>query len=221
MTDLQQRAEHLAAKVFTGGPVEDFEQVGRLSFVTLFEHGLTPQSTFLDVGCGALRVGYWLLHFLDRGRYCGIEPNVEMLQAGIAEILEPGLLEAKQPRFNHNDDFDLDVFGERFDFVFARSIWTHASKEQIGRMLDGFASIASERGVFLASVLPAREGRRRGREDFVGSGWQGRSHQSEKAALVGHKLSWVREQCAARKLLAEALHGRVANNQVWVRITRA
>jgi hypothetical protein len=36
----------------------------------------------LDVGCGALRVGYWLIHFLEPENYYGIEPKKRMLGTG-------------------------------------------------------------------------------------------------------------------------------------------
>jgi hypothetical protein len=46
----------------------------------------------LDLGCGCLRGGYWLIHLLEPGCYCGIEPNQVMLAAGIEHLLEPELL---------------------------------------------------------------------------------------------------------------------------------
>ena len=45
-----------------------------------------------------------------------------MLQKVISRVLEPEVLEQKQPRFDTNDRFDLAVFGEKFDVVMARSI---------------------------------------------------------------------------------------------------
>lgn len=155
VTDVQQRAERLAAEMFIGGPVKWFEQAGRMQFEVLLHEGLQPTSKVLDVGCGALRAGYWLLHFLEPGCYFGIEPNQTMLQAGIDRILEPGLLERSKPTFSSLENFDFSTFGTRFDFVLARSIWTHASKAQICDMLDSFASTASRTGVFLTSYRPA------------------------------------------------------------------
>jgi hypothetical protein len=70
----------------------------------------------LDIGCGCLRAGYWLIHFLNPRCYFGMEPNRTMLEAGIEKILEPGLIDLKRPRFDCNADFDFSIFGERFDF---------------------------------------------------------------------------------------------------------
>src|SRR5262249_40499575 len=78
-----------------------------------------------------------------------------MLQAGIEYILEPGLLNRAKPKFSSAEEFDFTVFGTTFDFVLARSIWTHASKEQICSMLSSFVRTASPAGVFLTSYRPA------------------------------------------------------------------
>ncbi len=188
MPTVQERAETLAGRIFLGGPVDDFEEVGRLQLVTLLREGLQPSSTVLDVGCGCLRGGYWMIHFLEPDRYFGIEPAREMVEAGLGEILEPGIAEAKRPRFAHNDDWDFSGFGVEFDFVVARSIWTHASKAQIGSMLDSFAKSAAPGGKLLASYLPAGWHRAwSGRtlrgllaRDYKGEGWVGRSHEQEE-----------------------------------------
>jgi SAM-dependent methyltransferase len=206
---IQERAE--ALEVFSGGPLKDFEAAGRLQLVTLLEQGLTPQSNVLDVGCGCLRAGWWLMHFLEPGRYFGIEPNRQMLQAGLDEIAGIELVETKRPSFAHNDDFDLSVFGGTFDYVLARSVWTHASKPQIEAMLDSFA--AGGHKVLLASYLPAKR-----RDDYRDAHWVGRSHRSDKSGTVAHRFSWVKAVCAERGLAVEELPGRVFNRQHWLSI---
>jgi len=76
-----------------------------LSFPTLIREGLWPPSKVLDIGCGALRAGYWLVRFLEPERYYGIERNRKMLDNGIEYVLTPALLRAKRPAFDHNDRF--------------------------------------------------------------------------------------------------------------------
>src|SRR5689334_365730 len=171
---LQKVAEQLSHEIFLGGPRQFFEIAGRLQFAMLIREGMYPSSKVLDVGCGCLRGGYWLIHFLDRGCYFGIEPHQEMLGKGVANFLEPGLLEDKQPSFDSNDRFDFSVFGTRFDCVLARSIWSHATKAQIGVMLDQFLQHSTPESFFLTSYLPAGW---LGRRDYQGSRWVGKSHQ--------------------------------------------
>lgn len=214
---LQQRAEALSKTMFVGGPVRDFEAVGRLQLITALKEGLNPSSTVVDIGCGCLRGGYWFIHFLDPACYCGIEPNREMLQMGIENILEPQLVEQKQPRFDSNADFDTSVFDTKFDFFIARSVWTHASKSQIQCMLDAFERDASPEGVFLTSYL--RPGLFSGR-DYQGEGWVGRSHDSSTKGLVYHSYKWISEQCTRRDLKVRELPEDVYNRQIWLRISK-
>jgi hypothetical protein len=220
MSTLIERAQRLAAAgIFLGGPPELFETGGRLQLVALLKEGLNPSSKALDIGCGCLRGGYWVIHFLDAGCYCGIEPNRAMLEAGIETILEPGLVELKRPRFACRSDFDLSQFGETFDYMIARSIWSHASKGQIATMLDGFAAHAAANGTMLTSYFPAGDA---GAGDYKGEGWVGRSHESETPGIVHHDLAWIEGECATRGLRVEELADRDVNfgGQVWLRVRR-
>lgn len=215
-TTLQQRAEALAGETFLGGPVRDFEKIGRLQLTTLLGAGLQPQSTVLDIGCGCLRGGYWLIHFLDPGSYHGIEPNRAMLEVGRDRLLEPEALQAKRPRFDHNASFDTSVFGERFDFFLARSIWTHASKQQIQTMLDGFVRDGADRATFLTSYMRAGRFLR----DYQGTRWIGKSHESQRRGLVFHRLDWIEAECHVRGLTVRELKEGRHNRQTWLKVTK-
>lgn len=246
---LQERAERLAEKRFIGGAKYDFERVGRAGFEVLLTEGLRPSSRVLDVGCGALRLGYWLLRFLDPGCYFGIEPNREMLELGLRELVEPEVVERAGAHFDSGDQFDFSVFGERFDFVVARSIWTHASKTQIDTMLDSFAATCAPRGVLLASYYPAgatfKLGHRWPRleslvtrlplaeispllaklpspgqaREYRGAGWVGRSHQSDEPGVTMYSLRSIAAAAARRGLTAQLMPYPVFHHQYWLRVT--
>jgi hypothetical protein len=172
------------------------------------------------------------MHFLDPGCYFGIEPDAEVLQAGIDVIVEPETLGRAMPRFSNRDDFDFHEFGVEFDFVLARSIWTHASKKQIERMLDEFAAVGTRRAVMLTSYLPAGRlpalaGRypalatRLPGRDYTGDDWIGQSHTSVHAGMVRHSFRWITEACARRGLVVRQLDEAVVNGQYWLRIERS
>jgi hypothetical protein len=72
---IQKKAETLSEQTFLGFPSADFEKAGREQLSYLLLAGLNPDSKVVDVGCGVLRAGYWLIHFLDPGCYFGIEPH--------------------------------------------------------------------------------------------------------------------------------------------------
>jgi hypothetical protein len=219
---LQERATALAAGgTFIGGPAKDFEAVGRLQLVTLLREGLRPDSRVLDVGCGCLRGGYWLIHFLDPGCYCCIEPDRELARLGREHILEPGLAQTKRPRWDGNDSWDFSVWREPFDFVLARSVWTHASKRQIGAMLDSFKDTAAPGAKFLASYYPAGLLTRPGAivaGDYQGDEWRGRSHEGGAPEVVSHSRRSIQRLCRERGLEATELRRGVLNGQRWLRI---
>ncbi len=219
MDSLIERASKLEEKgVFLGGPPRFFETAGRKQLITLISEGLYPGSKVLDIGCGCLRGGYWLIHFLNNGCYFGIEPNKDMLEAGISILVEPGHMSLKKPLFSNNADFDFSVFGEKFNYFVARSIWTHASKHQIQIMLDGFVDYKTKNGIFLTSY-------RRPNifdNDYKGREWVGRSHKSNKPGTICHSFRWIQNECKKRGLFAEEIRGKEYNfgNQTWIKIRR-
>ena len=202
--------------IFLGGPIELFDVAGRKLLMLLLNEGLLPTSRVLDIGCGCLRVGYWLIHFLGQERYFGIEPNRLMLGAGLRILLEPGVVELKRPQFDENARFDFAVFDEQFDYFVARSIWIHASKAHIQTMLDGFVSTSNTHSVFLVSYLPATCDE----DDYQGTTWVGRSHLSNQPATIRHRFAWIEAECVRRGLIAEEITDQTYNfgNQIWLRI---
>ncbi|MBT3179656.1 MAG: class I SAM-dependent methyltransferase [Candidatus Marinimicrobia bacterium] len=219
MKTLTERANKLENDgIFLGGPVKFFETAGRKQLITLLSKGLTPTSKVLDIGCGCLRGGYWLIHFLDKGCYFGIEPNTEMLDAGLKTLLEPELLNLKTPRFNPNSTFDFSIFEEKFDFIVARSIWTHASKEQIQTMLDEFVISVNPNGMFITSYIKPTLFKR----EYNNSKWIGISHESNQPGIARHSLSWIWSECRKRSLNVSEIKGHEYNfgNQMWIKIQR-
>jgi hypothetical protein len=213
---LQQRAAMLAATQFLGVPLEHFESGGREQLTYLLRAGLNPHSKVCDVGCGVLRAGYWLIHFLDADCYCGIEPHTARLKMGLETILEQDVRQAKRPRFDANATFDASVFRERFDFFLAYSIWTHASKRQIRTMLDSFVRCSTDDAVFLTTFLPASWRW----QDYAEDAWRGTSHESNVPGCIRHRLAWIKAECALRDLVVSPLGRDTSHGQYWLEIRR-
>lgn len=213
---LQEKFEMLAKHKFLGIPVKDFEAGGREQFRYLQRAGLRPGSKLVDIGCGVLRAGYWIIGFLDPDCYCGIEPHRERLQIGIHSILDPGSMERKRPRFDSNSNFDTSVFSDKFDFFLAYSIWTHASKPQIQAMLDGFRRDSTDEGKFLTTYLPADWLRR----DYRGDKWYGTSHESNVPGCIRHSFKWIRAECELRGLNLSKLTRDETHRQSWLLIEK-
>ena len=111
MSKVQARADEMMQRHgFLGVPRETFEAGGRAQLVRLLSHGLTPESKVLDIGCGCLRVAYWLIRFLDSDCYCGIEPARQRVDYGKQYLFTSEELEQKRPRFDFNARFDSSIF---------------------------------------------------------------------------------------------------------------
>ncbi len=215
-TQLQKKFEALAGDQFFGVPAKDFAFAGREQRAYLINAGLKRDSKVLDIGCGVLRAGYWLIHYLDPGCYCGIEPHRGRLELGMHSILEPETLQSRKPRFDSNANFDTSVFGEKFDFFLAYSIWTHASKRQIETMLNGFVRDASDRAAFLLTYQPS--GWRY--PDYNGDHWVGTSHECEVAGTIAHSFGWIKQQCRMRGLSLRKLKRDKAHRHRWLEIRK-
>jgi len=214
---IQSRGERLGQVIrHVGCGVYRFESTGRAQLEALIRNGLNPWDRLLDIGCGALCGGYWMIHFLDHGCYFGIEPNEKMFNAGYEHIPESNLTELKSPRFLHNDQYDFSGFETDFDYFHAHSIWTHAPKKDIEKMLDGFVKYGSERARFLTSFKSPHLFR----PDYKGDQWVGGSHESDAAGICRHSLKWIRNACRQRDLSVELLKGEKIHKQKWILIRK-
>jgi len=205
-SSLQERAERLSKVIgFVGCGTYRYEKTGRTQIQSLIRHGLSPWHKFLEIGSGALCGGYWIMHLLDAGNYHGIEPNVDMHKGGVAYVLEPELVENKKPSFDHNDQYDFSMFDTKFDYFFAQSIWTHAGKKDIEKMLDGMVEFGNPKAKFLTTIkLPDLFHR-----DYKGDEWVGASHKSDEGGTVRHSFKWIQNACAKRNLSVTRLHEKI------------
>lgn len=197
-------------------PLPVFETTSKDMFLVALLQGLRPDSYVLEVGAGCLRTGFQFIQHLEPGHYFGIEPHGRLLEAG-RELILRGLDAEKKPTFDANEDFDFGVFGRKFDFVVAMSIWSHTDKRQNETMLDSFKANANPGGKFIASFLPPTPER----PDYKGEGWIGRDRKQQRTGgLVAHDPAWVAEAAAKRGLTVEFFDRFTTLNQHWLIFTR-
>lgn len=193
------------AGLYLGGPAA-YTDVGRQTLATAIDAGLEPTDKLLDIGAGSLRIAWWLLQYIDPSNYYAIEPVKERLDTA-AKILGVDI------HLYYNSDFEFPEPG--FDFVLARSIWTHASKAMISKMLSEFAENATPNGKFLASVYFATQPE----HDYQGEHWIGAERKHRGASVVSHSREWIESEVAKNGLkmtVGDTFHG-----QIWVLIERA
>lgn len=191
---LQPGDRHYRAYV---GRVENYDVVSALQFNLLTLLGLREQHQLLDVGCGSLRGGRLFIPYLRPGHYFGIEPNAWLIQEGIAHEIGAELVALKQPRFAHNDDFNLDVFDTGFDFILAQSIFSHAGPTQIRCGLASACGVLKPWGLLVATF--GERIKDEARDEWVYPGlnfyrWSSMAGFCAEAGLHCRKLDWPHPQ---------------------------
>lgn len=144
-------------RAFVGQPGR-YDVAGASQFALLFLLGLREHHRLLDFGCGSLRLGRMAIPYLLPERYFGVEPEARLVESGFAEELGSDIRDLKRPRFDHNTDWRVDAFGERFDFIIAQSVFSHAGAEPTAQALKAFAESLAPGGLILANWLLGPEG---------------------------------------------------------------
>ncbi len=151
---LRAGADHYRAFV---GPPGRYDLIAASQFALLFLMGLREEHRLLDFGCGSLRLGRLAIPYLLPHRYCGVEPEAWLVDEGFAREIGDDARRVKKPRFDHNRDFRVDMFGERFDFIIAQSVFSHTGEAMAKAALNNFAQVLSPGGLVLTNWLVGPE----------------------------------------------------------------
>lgn len=139
------------------GPVERYDLIGAMQFSLLYMLGMREHHRLLDFGCGSLRLGRLAIPFLRPDRYFGVEPEAWLVEEGFDRELGRDARAIKRPRFDYNSDYKADVFGQRFDFIIAQSIFSHTGEAATAKALASFASTIADDGLIVANWLVGPE----------------------------------------------------------------
>jgi SAM-dependent methyltransferase len=132
------------------GPKNNWNTIPRLIIKHLFNIGLSPETRLLDIGCGSLRTGRFLIPFLNTGNYYGIEPEKIMVEEGLKQELIPEIVKFKQPTFYFNKDFDVPDI--KIDIAMAIQVFIHCGPEQLKQCLNMINKCLDINGIFLLSL---------------------------------------------------------------------
>jgi len=133
--------------------------LGRDHFDYLISRGLKPEHRFLDVGCGALRTGIWIIPYLDTGHYFGIDADLTGLLAGAQYEIPFHRFEPKRPRLLHSDRFELNRWNEHFDWIFAFGVIQHLEPELQRVALSRMAEVLAIEGRIVITPFVPFDGR--------------------------------------------------------------
>jgi len=146
------------------GPPKKYDLVGAMQFNLLTAFGLRDYHKLLDIGCGSLRSGKILIPYLRKGNYYGVEPNKWLIDDGIKYELGEEIIALKAPSFSYSAEFDFGTFNEKFDYLMAQSIFSHAASAQIIKCLKEAKRVMKPECLFLATFVL-------GKESYSGSEW--------------------------------------------------
>lgn len=115
--------------------------------------GLKEQHYLLDIGCGSLRGGKLFIPYLLPGRYFGIEPEKWLIEEGVENELGKDILDVKKPTFDYSEDFQLTVFDQKFHFLIAISVFSHAGPNMVRACLKEAKKVMEPDAIFAATYL--------------------------------------------------------------------
>lgn len=148
---LRPGSEHYRAYV---GPPAHYDYMGATQFSLLFMLGIREEHHVLDLGCGSLRAGRFLIQYLLPNRYFGVEPNDWLWKKAIETEIGQDIIKIKKPKFSKTPSFDIENLSKgRFNFIIAQSIFSHTGNDLFKQALEQSAKSLKPNGQFIFTVL--------------------------------------------------------------------
>jgi len=180
-------------RAFVGLP-QNYDTSSALQFNLLTQMNLRENHSVLDIGCGSLRVGRLLIPYLLPRKYFGLEPEKWLIDDAIKNELGQDIIKIKKPVFSYDDDFNLGIFNEKFDYLLAQSIFSHASEKAIRKCAIEAEKVMKSNSIFVATFYE-------GTEDYTGKKWaypkrvyytfEKMKKIFEDANLICRRLDWI------------------------------
>lgn len=120
---------------------ETWYGIGKRQYHFLISQGLRAEHKFVDIACGSLRLGQFLIPMLDDGNYFGLEGESSLVQRGLTTEMLFDVADLKRPVFEYNYDFDF-TRAPAFDFAMAQSLFTHLTLADIEKCFSNLRTKA-------------------------------------------------------------------------------
>lgn len=108
----------------------------------LVREGLGRNHRVVDYGCGTLRVGAFLIDYLDPERYFGLDLDQRLLDLGLRNLPE-GLAAAKRPSLQViSAETIASIAATRPDYIFSLGVVQHVSPEELAGFFGHVSALA-------------------------------------------------------------------------------
>ncbi|MFV0492835.1 MAG: class I SAM-dependent methyltransferase [Pseudorhodobacter sp.] len=115
-----------------------WDETGIIQMNLLQREGLRPKHRLLDIGCGPLRTGCRLVHFLNPQHYWGTDLSRDLMLRGYREELtESGRARLPREQLVKDGDFAFPGVPDIFDYLFCFALFTHFPLDFLERGLAG------------------------------------------------------------------------------------
>lgn len=155
----------LDPKIAIGGL---WDEMGTHQLNFLVHQGLHDDSTILDIGCGTLRAGRFLIDRLNPDSYFGFDLSKKAIDAGNALIDQLGLSD-KNPELRVNEAQNLrfeDYRGKTFDFLLAQSVFSHLRESDIKECFEHIGAVMNKGSTFFFTYHPGETQGKRSNTNF-------------------------------------------------------
>lgn len=137
---------HAAAKAIGSPSNEHFAAFGQIEADLLRQHGLTPDSFLIDVGCGSGRLGHQLAGWLT-GRYLGTDISPPLLHYATKACARPDW------QFELIEGLEIPADDGSADMVCYFSVLTHLRHEESYIYLEAARRVLKAGGILVFSYL--------------------------------------------------------------------
>ena len=136
-------------------PSEGYLQEGKEFLDWLIQHGLKPEHRLLDYGCGVLRAGRYLIPYLNKGNYVGIDISWARIQKGHLVLREAGISRDDYEAHLAKDCLLKELKDQKFDMIWANSVLTHMPERDIREFLCALRPHFNKSGAFFFTFSPS------------------------------------------------------------------
>ena len=115
---------------------------------------MLPHHKILDIGCGSLRGGRFIIKYLNSECYYGLEKEAKLVAAAIEHTVPDDELDLDDFILIQNGEFDL-AGCPNFDFMLAHSVFNHCNQETIHQCFRKVLPYLKYTGNFFATYIPS------------------------------------------------------------------